>query len=150
MKAEELVKRTISGIIEAIIIILIYLYLFPLVLNKLYSTFGYSYSLFGPSKNVYLAALIIIVGLGITSKILRGSILSPVLRAAANMIGIIYVLSLMGNGVITVEGLQSGGYTLDVTFDLSPIMIIFFAFFAVPGVIMPFITYYYSEEIEEL
>jgi hypothetical protein len=141
LKVKELVKEAIKGIIDGILVIILYLYLLPYALGKIYEALGYSWAL--PTRSgTFILLTIIIAGLTITARLVKGTIFNPTLRSTANLFGILFVLYIMGNGVITVSGVDAGDFTADITFDMSPIVVVIMFFFAIPGVIIPFIDYF--------
>ena len=138
-------RRLVVGAAEGAIIVLIYLYLLPALAGQLLSSLGQE----APSptgERGYLLIMLTIVGLSVASRVVACTIFSPILQSAGNMFGVIYALSYIGSGVIRVENLSVGnGLYMDVSFDISPIVVVFFAFFAAPSVIIPFLSYFTSE-----
>ncbi len=138
-------KNLIGGIVDALVAIIIFLYLLPLVFKLLLSKLGATeipIELFTPE---YYVILFTVVGLSVVSKTLKGTIFRPVLASAANMLAFIYVVSFLGAGLIHIENIRIEGLIVSATLDLGMIMIIMLAFFAIPSVIMPFITYFIQD-----
>ncbi|MCE4627747.1 MAG: hypothetical protein F7C34_01165 [Desulfurococcales archaeon] len=138
------VKEALKGVLDAALLVILYLEIFPLLMERLYESMGYS----APNyvSSVYLTVLVGISILTISARLLRDTFLEPVLRASANLMGILYVLSYLGTDtLVEVNNIPAGDYMLDIKFDLGPLLLIFFGFFVAPGVIMPFISYYVRE-----
>jgi len=142
-------KRVTRGIANAAITIVLYIYLLPELFNKLYENLGYTPGPLHPTST-YLAFTLIIVGLHTAASLLEESIFEPVLRSSANLFGVIYVLSFLGNGTLSVNNVPAGNGTyVDLEMELGPIMIIFYAFFVAPSMAMPFIDYFFRERTGE-
>ena len=141
--------RILRGLANAAITLVLYMYIFPELFRRLYENLGYS-GMPLHATSTYLIFTLLIVGLHTAASLLEGSIFEPVLRSSANMFGVIYVLSFLGNGTISVSNIPVGEKTyIDFEIELGPIMLIFFAFFVVPSVAMPFINYFFKDEAGE-
>ncbi|MCE4624508.1 MAG: hypothetical protein F7C35_01405 [Desulfurococcales archaeon] len=133
------------GVIEGLLAIIIYIYLLPQLFMYIYEKLGYSgYPGYDIVSSKYLTFIILILGLSTTAKILKKTIFDPILRASANMFGILFVISFLGSGSFTLKNLPAGDFKADITLDLSPLLTVFFIFFVVPSVIAPFIDYFYE------
>ncbi len=137
-------REALIGILDAALLAIIYLEVLPLLLNRLYESIGYTTTSY--MSSAYTAVLVGISILTVSARLLKGKFLEPVLRASANLMGVLYALSYLGtNALIEINNIQAGDYKIDIKFDLGPLLLIFFGFFVVPGVIMPFISYYYKK-----
>ncbi len=147
---KQMLRNTISGILEALLVIVIFLYVLPILFNLLLQKYGGGTQVpIEMYSAKYYAILFTVLGLSVASKALKGTIFRPILSSAGNLLAFLYALSFIGTGVITVENIEVSGMLLSVSIDLGIIMIIMLAFFAVPAVVMPFITYFTDEIVKE-
>jgi hypothetical protein len=135
-------KEIVKGTIEGALTVILYIYIVPVIFKYIYNSLGYESPELDLLKPQYLGIMITILGLIVASRVLESTIFEPLLKSTANMIGIVFVIYLLGNGIIEVNNIPSGDFKVDFTFDLAPMIVVFFAFFAVPGVVMPFIRYF--------
>ena len=132
--------------LDAALLIVVYLEVLPYIINRLYESIGYTATSYSYVSQVYPAVLVGISILTVSARLLKGEFLEPVLRASANLMGVLYALSYLGTKtLIDASNLSVGGYNVDIKFDIGPLLLIFFGFFVAPGVIMPFISYYYKK-----
>ena len=143
-------RRALVGVLEGIIIITIYVYILPYMFSQLYQYMGVQ------APNImrggsYLLVISVIIILTIISKIFRETLFRPIFLSSANLMGVLYALSFLGSGTLSLNNIEAGtGVYLDLTIDLSPFLLIVYMFFVIPSVIMPFISFFTSEEISEM
>ncbi len=155
VSVREVVNEVLFGVIDGLIYVLLYVYIVPLLFDYILSYFSSALSLGTLSQplSVPLSELIIVIalfeGIGITSRILRGHILGPTLRALGSLLGLIFVLAvvqdIMPNGVIAGSYALSSNSYVTVKVDIDPLLVAFVAALALPGIVTPFIDYFLTE-----
>ena len=146
METRKYAKKLLKGIIESLFTIILYLYIIPELFGNLYASLGLRGApVGGAGTYTYVALVLIISGLHIAASMLEKTFFEPLLRASANMFGIIYMLSFIGINMISVRNIPVGdGIYVDIDFGMGPLTVIFFAFFVAPGIALPFIEHFGS------
>ncbi|MEB2792658.1 MAG: hypothetical protein G5Z42_03755 [Caldisphaeraceae archaeon] len=150
-KIKTMLRQIVLGMIEGIFYSIVYIYLLP----YLYKSFAYSFSSFTsvptltsfiPTSEV-LTYIGLFIGLEVSAKVLKGTIYNPILKASSSLLGLLIVLIYFGGGVLKVGPifLKNMGDAY-ITLNLSLILLIYVAFIAAPGIIIPFIEYFVEDK----
>ncbi len=143
---KKIIRKITYGLLESIIIIILYIYILPTIITQLYSQMG-AQGIPVPTRGpVYYAVLGTVLGLGIAARTLEGTIFRPILSASANLIGLLYAFTFFGTGIISASNIQVSSYTVSFSLDATPLILVFFAFFGAPSIILPFIEYFYNNK----
>ena len=153
MKVEKLVlqwiwrtaKSLILGSIEAAVLIAVFYYGSLFLLDRLLASLpevpvGIE-QVIGEARGFIVIGIAIFL-LNITSRILSGTIYSPIFRSASILLALIISIVVLNGGFLSVEGIPVGGSTVNISLDLSPILFIITVFLTLPMIVMYFIDYF--------
>ncbi len=143
-KYKILLKNIAYGLLDAALIALLYVYILPYLFSAISQQLESAQQI-GPSLTHYYIAIALISGLAISSRFFRGTIFRPVLLASANLLGALYSFSYLNKGVISAGPISSGDYNISFQLNITPLIIVFFMFFVVPSVVLPFVDYFIFE-----
>jgi hypothetical protein len=146
-KIKWIIKQIILGLIEGIFYSIVYIYILPYLYSYVLSSVSYGFSISSLLPSYLTSEILIFIGLfmglEVVARIMKGTIYNPLLRASSSLLGLLIVLSYFNDGILRVGPIpvQSGGDVF-ITLDLSLILLIYVAFIAAPGIIIPFVEYY--------
>ncbi len=139
------ISSIMLGVFEAAFYYIIFAVLFPSLLEQLYYQLGQEPPPAGYARSPFIIAAITAVF--VVARILYGTPLSPVFRAAGILLSLnIAIASVGGELVVGVNGLEiSDGVYLDAELDITPIYAAALFFLVFPSIIGLFIDYYLRE-----
>lgn len=118
MRFSEAVKRVVIGAVTGVVYYIIYVVLLPLALSRFEQFSGTVSVVVGAAPTIGFALL---MGLGIASSLLRGSVFSGVLHAISKVVGAVLLFMVLNGGYI-VGSIRYGDMVISVSADITPIL----------------------------
>ncbi len=146
--ASRLLRSLAIGVVRGILYYVLVVYFAPMVSYYLYTTAltpllgegEVSPPTLPLSKQAFLAAGFLFLGLSVAASTLTGTIAEPIIRAVSAILGFAFLLLILWGGTFHAEA-AVGNASLIVTMDLKPIVIIYFVFITVPSVFLPLLWF---------
>ena len=143
-----LLRSLAVGIVKGALYYVLVVYFAPMVSYYLYTTAltpllgggEVSPPTLPLSRQAFLAAGFLFLGLSIAASTLTGTIAEPIIRAVSAILGFAFLLLILWGGMLHAEA-TVGDASLIVTMDLKPIVITYFIFITVPSVILPLLWF---------
>lgn len=159
MRAAEVAREVVIGILEGVIFVLLYVYLLPSLLGSLkfmlaayygaapQSSYQAVTSLLAPSIEIMLVGLV--EAFAVASRVLRGTVFGPVFRAFESLLGFLVVVylasAILPGGYISASYSPAQGVKVSVSLGAYPLLAAFLVLVVLPGVVAPFIDYFMSQ-----
>ncbi|MCE4603527.1 MAG: hypothetical protein F7B20_01000 [Aeropyrum sp.] len=128
-------RAIVLGAIDMLIIVAIFYYALPQIISGPQELAGATVEREGAG-----VVIVSIYLLSIAARALRGTVLSPVFRSSALVMGLLLTLSLVGSGVIQIEQELGQAYAR-ISLDISPIVGLILGFIIAPSIVAYFIGY---------
>jgi len=143
--ARRIARALVFGVIEALILAFIYLYLFPMLTAYALGPYLGDAEL-GFNRNVYIAFLGVLVGLSTTARALEGTVFQPIFQAASNFFAfLVFSYYIAYSGTVRVDGISVGpGAVAAVELDLRPLALAAAVFLMAPSVVNAFVSYFFG------
>lgn len=141
--ARRLALAVLSGLVDALVLIVVFVYLVPLALDSVLRSVGSSLAeVLGSDPLDYALALLpLFLGIATAARALSGTIYEPLLRALNALIAFYLLLYFTNGGRLEITGINVGGALVDVSLDVSVPLIIVLLFATLPGIVSPFIEF---------
>jgi hypothetical protein len=139
-----LLRSIAVGVVKGIAYYILVVYFAPMISYYLYTTALTPFMGGGEvsppalplSRQAFLAAGLLFLGLSVAASALTGTVVEPIIRAVSAILGFAFLLLILWGGTLHAEAVVEGA-KLTVTMDLKPIVITYFVFVTVPSVILP-------------
>jgi len=142
--ARRLARALLFGVLEALLLALIYLYLFPMLAAYALGPYlgGAALAFDG---DVYIAFIGVLVGLSTAARALEGTVFQPILQAASNFFAfLVFSYYIAYSGTVRVDGIRVGPATVaTVELDLRPMALAAAVFILAPSVVNTFVSYFF-------
>lgn len=133
---------TVTGVIDLAVLLLVFYFALPSLIATPSLAAGeleYSELLAGVEGGVgiIIAAMYL---LNIAARGLSDTLLSPIFRSSALILGFMITLAYVGSGTISITQ-NIGDATVEASIDISPLIATILGFIVLPGILLHFITY---------
>jgi hypothetical protein len=130
------------GAVEGVAYYIVLVEVTPRLLDYLEASLGAPSPALQSSRSLVLAGFMFI-GLAVAARSLQGHIAGALISSLTSLLSFIFLAYLMHGGVVSIEGYRSGNVVMSASLDLTPLLIVVFLFYTIPGMILPVVDHFF-------